>query len=374
MTTFQPFLMERMMSEFEQDVDYNLSESGVHPVKFGELLGDDPNDLEQLLKTELNYPHVNGTPELRRNIADLYDGAGPENVLVTVGAAEANYISTRTLLKPGEEIVIILPNYMQIWGIALNHGYALNTAYLREEYGWAPDLAELREAVTPNTKLIAVCNPNNPTGRIMTEAEMEAIISIAEAVGAWILADEVYAGAERVEERHSVSFFGRYDKVVATGSMSKAYGLPGLRIGWAVAPAATIDNIWARHEYTTISATMLANKLAAIALSPAVRPRLLKRTRAYIRSGFPVLKRWLDGHDDLFSLHPPDAAAIAFIRYHLEINSTDLANRLRERKSVLIVPGDHFGLDHFVRVSFGLPQAYLETALDRFHELITEIA
>jgi aspartate/methionine/tyrosine aminotransferase len=373
-TNFQPFLMERMMSMFEQDVDYNLSESGVHPVQLDELLADDPDYVAQLLKTELNYPHVNGIPELRQNIANLYDGAGSENVLVTVGAAEANYISTRTLVSPGQEIVVLLPNYMQIWGIARNHAFDLKIAHLREETGWAPDLSELREVVSPNTILIAVCNPNNPTGRIMTETEMNAIISVAEGVGAWILADEVYAGAERKEESCSLSFFGRYDKVIATGSMSKAYGLPGLRLGWLVAPAATIDDVWARHEYTTISATMLANKLAAIALSPTVRPRLLERTRKYIRQGYPVLQQWMDSHEDMFSLHPPDAAAIAFVRYHFDINSSELATRLRSQKSVLIVPGDHFGLDQFVRISFGLPQDYLVAALDRFHELITELS
>jgi aspartate/methionine/tyrosine aminotransferase len=365
--------MERMMSMFEQDVDYNLSESGVHPVKLAELLSDDPDYIEQLLRTEINYPHVNGIPELRQNIADLYDGADDDNVLVTVGAAEANYISTRTLVSTGEEIVVVLPNYMQIWGIARNHAFDLKTAHLREDEGWAPDLAQLRDVVSPHTKLIAVCNPNNPTGRIMTEAEMDAIISIADGVGAWILADEVYAGAERQEDVQSTSFFGRYDKVIATGSMSKAYGLPGLRIGWLVAPVATVDDVWARHEYTTISATMLANKLAAIALSPTVRPRLLERTRKYIRRGYPVLKQWMDGHEDIFSLHPPDAAAIAFVRYHLDINSSELVDRLRNQKSVLIVPGDHFGLDHFVRISFGLPQDYLVAALDRFHELIIEL-
>jgi aspartate/methionine/tyrosine aminotransferase len=365
--------MERMMSQFEQDVDYNLSESGVHPVQLAELIADEPNFIEQLLQTELNYPHVNGIPELRQNIANLYDGAGPENVLVTVGAAEANYISTRTLVSPGQEIVVLLPNYMQIWGIARNHAFDLKIAHLREESGWAPDLAELQEVVSSQTKLIAVCNPNNPTGRIMTDAEMNSIVSIAERVGAWILADEVYAGAERIENRHSRSFIGRYDKVIATGSMSKAYGLPGLRIGWLVAPAVTLDEVWARHEYTTISATMLANKLAAIALSPTVRPRLLERTQKYIRRGYPVLQQWMDSHKDIFSFHPPDAAAIAFVRYNLDINSSELVDRLRSQKSVLIVPGDHFGLDHFVRISFGLSEDYLVAALDRFHELITEI-
>jgi aspartate/methionine/tyrosine aminotransferase len=373
-TPFQPFVMERMMSMFEQDVDYNLSESGVHPITLQELLAGSPTSMDDLLATDLNYPHVNGIPELRQNIARLYNGATPDNVLVTVGAIEANYIATRTLLNPGDEIVVMLPNYMQIWGIAKNHGLNLKTFNLREDLGWAPDLDELKSVVTPKTKLIAVCNPNNPTGRAMTTAEMDGIIAVADKVGAWILADEVYAGAERESEESSPSFYGRYPKVIATGSMSKAYGMPGLRIGWIVAPPETMDEMWARHEYITISATMLSNKLAALALSPEVRPRLLKRTRNYIQQGYPVLKQWMDSHENTFSVVPPDAAAIAFVRYHLDINSSLLADRLRKEKSVLIVPGDHFGMDHFMRISYGLPHDTLTAALDRIHELIVELS
>jgi aspartate/methionine/tyrosine aminotransferase len=365
--------MERMMSKFEQEVDYNLSESGVHPITVDELLAGKPGLVEDLLRTDLNYPHVNGIPALRRNIARLYPGATPENVLVTVGAIEANYISIRTLLEPGDEIVVMLPNYMQIWGLAKNHGLALKTFPLLEAEGWAPDLGALEEAVTPQTRLIAVCNPNNPTGRILGVDEMDAITAIASRAGAWILADEVYSGAERLSDVDTPSFYGRYDKVVATGSMSKAYGMPGLRIGWAVAPVETIDQIWARHEYVNISATMLSNKLAALALSPEVRPRILERTRRYIRQGYPVLQEWMDAHPETFSLTPPGAAAIAFIRYHLDINSSEFAERLRREKSVLIVPGDHFGMDHFLRVSFGLPHDYLVPGLNRIKELVEEI-
>jgi len=373
MANFEPFVMERMMSRFEQDVEYNLSESGVHPMRLGDLLENNSGSVDRLLSTPINYPHVNGIPELRNHIANLYDGAKPENVLVTVGAIEANYISTRTILSEGDGIAIMLPNYMQIWGIAKNHGFEIQPFYLNEAQGWAPDLAQLESTVNANTKMIAVCNPNNPTGRILTEPEMDAIIACAERTGAWILSDEVYRGADRVSEEENPSFFGRYDKVLAIGSMSKAYGLPGLRVGWVVGPQNMIDQIWARHEYVTISATMLSNQLAAIALSPEVRPKLIKRTRDYIRKGYAVLQAWTDSHQNTFTLNPPDAAAIAFMRYSLDVNSTYFADRLREEKSVLVVPGDHFGLDHFVRISFGLPQDTLVSALDRIHALVLEL-
>jgi len=372
MSEFQPFEMERWMSLYEQDVQYNLSESGVHPLSLRELLADHPAMIEELLDTEINYPHVNGIPALRENIALMYDGATADNVLVTTGAIEANYNTIRSMLSPGDQIAVMLPNYMQIWGLAKNHGLDLRTFSLDETAGWKIDESSLNEAVTDKTKLIAVCNPNNPTGHIMTDKEMGAVVSVAERVGAWILADEVYTGAERETDEQTPSFYGRYDKVIATGSMSKAYGLPGLRIGWAVAPVDTIDGIWARHEYTSLSATMLSNKLAALALSPEVRPRIIQRTRDYIRRGYPVLERWMENHPGMFTLTPPQAAAIAFVHYNIEENSTQLIERLRSEKSVLIVPGDYFGIDRHVRISYGLPHEYLTEGLDRIHQLITQ--
>lgn len=372
MVDFQPFELERIMSEWENVVDYNLSESGAHPAALHKLLGAGLT-VEGLLATELNYPQANGTIELRQRIAALYPGATPDNVLVTVGCAEANFITVRTVLQPGDEMVVMVPNYMQIWGIGHNRGCRVKTFHLREERGWAPDLGELDDAVTGETKLIAVCNPNNPTGAILSEEEMDGIVTIAERVGARLLADEVYGGAERLTDEQTPSFWGRYDRVLAMNSLSKAYGLPGLRIGWVVAPTSIRDDIWRRHEYTTISATMLANKLAAVALSPEVRPRLIQRVRDYIRDGFSIFEEWLEQHEDTFSLVPPQAAAIAFPRYHLDIDSTDLVDRLIHEKGVLVGPGKHFGIEHHLRISFGLPADYLRPALDRVHELIVEL-
>ena len=373
MSEFQPFVMERMMSRHEQEVEFNLSESGVHPVRLEELVAARPDCLKQLLSTELNYPHMNGIPSLRENIAAMYQGATAANVLVTVGAIEANYISTRTILSAGDEIVVMLPNYMQVWGIARNHAYSLKTFRLREDWDWAPDLDQLRDVVSSNTRLIAICNPDNPTGYVFTADEMEEIIAVADRCGAWILADEVYAGAERLQQPQAPSFFGGYERVMATGSVSKAYGLPGLRLGWVVAPVPLVDEIWARHEYTTLSASMLSNQLAAIALSREVRPLLIERTRQYIRKGYAILEEWMDSQDGVFSVVPPQAAAIAFVRYQAEINSAEFVERLIRDKRVLIVPGDHFGLDRFLRISFGLPRDYLLSGLGRIREMMEEV-
>jgi aspartate/methionine/tyrosine aminotransferase len=180
----------------------------------------------------------------------------------------------------------------------------------------------------------------------------------------------VYRGAERATDEETPSFWGRHERLIAVGSMSKAYGLPGLRIGWAVAPTDLVERMWRHHEYTTISAAMLANHLAARALAPEVRLRLLERTRGFIRRGYPVLEQWMDDHPGLLRARPPDAAAIAFVEYRPEIGSIELAGRIRTEQSVLVVPGAHFGVEQHLRISFGLPPEYLREGLDRVAEVL----
>jgi len=363
--SFTPFDLEYTQSKWEQLVDFNLTESGVHPLRLDELLGDDQAKVTDLMATEINYPHVNGSPELRENIATLYDGADISNVLVTVGAAEANNIIMQTLMEPGDVVVTQTPTYKQVWGLASNGGHTVKTFHLLSDKGWALDVDELESQVTDRTKIIALVNPNNPTGYIMTDDEMDSVVTAADRVGAWILADEVYRGAERLREDETPSFFGRYDKVLALGSLSKAYGLPGLRVGWIVGPPGMIDDIWRRHEYTTITASMLSNILAAHALSPKIRMRLIRRTRKYIRNGFPVLEAWMQEQDGLFSYTAPQASAVTFVRYHLDINSTELMETLCREASVFVGAGDSFGMDHHLRVAFGQEKALLNEAFSR---------
>ncbi len=373
MPKFQPFVMERMMSKWENQVDYNLSESGVHPATVRDLVPD-PDQVDRLLSTEFVYSQANGIPELRERIAALYPGATPDNILVTVGCIEANLISLQTLLAPGDEMAVMAPNYLQVWGAAKNLGISVKTFDLSADDGWALDVDSLNRAVTDRTKLIAVCNPNNPTGHIMSSAEMDAVVAAADRVGAWLLADEVYSGAERLTDEQTPSFWGRYDKLFANNSLSKAYGLAGLRVGWIVGPPDMVDEAWARHEYTTISVATLSNQLAAIALSPDVRKKLRQRTREYIRTGYPIFEEWMHAHGDLFSIVPPGAAAIAFPRYRLGVNSTRFVERLFEEKRTLVAAGDHFNVDRHLRISFGLPADYLRAGLERIHQLFTDIA
>jgi aspartate/methionine/tyrosine aminotransferase len=350
------FEMERMQCLYENVVDYNLSESGVLPLKLSELL-DGRGDPESFLNQELCYPEADGSPLLRERIAQFYPDCRPSNITVINGASEANYVSLWTLLEKGRRLAFMLPNYMQGWGLGRAYAEGVDTFHmvLREENGqrrWALDVDELRQVVTPKTNVILVTNPNNPTGAVLNEDEMEVVVETARRVGAWIISDETYRGAE-VEGDTSPTFWGRYEQVVVTSGLSKAFALPGLRIGWAVAPEEMIEQIWIHHDYVTTTPGFLNDRLAAIAMEPVRREAILARTRKIIRSNLPLLEEWLNEYSHLFHYARPVAGAIAYFEYDFPINSTTLIDRLRMESSVLLVPGEQFGLDKGIRVGFG---------------------
>ena len=363
---FTPFQMERWQSTWEHRVDYNLSESGVHPLTVGELLalGGPAADLSSV---RLGYSQSNGTDELRALIASLYPGASDRSVVVTIGGAEANFVGFWELAQPGKPAAVMLPNYMQVPGLIRNFQGGSMPFHLREETGWRPDLSQLESALRAGAGFILVTNPNNPTGVALTPGEMDDIVTLADRHGAWILSDEVYRGAELGTDPVP-SFWGRYDKVLVTNSLSKAYALPGARLGWVVGPEDVAERLWARTDYTTIAPPSVSDALARIALSPDVRPRILERTRRIIRHNIGLLANWVESGDGLFSFTPPDAGAIAMVRYHADIPSLDLAERLRVEQNLLIVPGAHFGIESTMRLGYGPPADELLAGLDRLRD------
>jgi aspartate/methionine/tyrosine aminotransferase len=328
--------------------------------------------IEELLSTTLAYPHTNGTVELRESISALYPNATPKNVIVTIGAAQANFTTILSVLQPGDEILMMPPTYMQANTIAKNFGFNVKHVMRRGDLSWGIDIDGINQAVSNKTKLIFVCNPNNPTGHIMSAEEMEAVINAADRVGAWLLADEVCCGTERETDEITPSFWDQYPKVLATNSMSKLYGLPGTRIGWVVAPPEVADEIWKRQDYMTISASMIGNKLAAFALKPEVRSELIARARRRIISGYNHFKSWIDQNQDNFSLIPPRAMTNAFVRYHKTIKSADLVDRLIKEKSTLVIPGKFLGAEQHLRISFNLPEDYLKEGLNRLNQIIAK--
>jgi len=349
------FRMERTQCLFENEVEFNLSESGVLPLRVEELV-DDP---EQFLSYSLKYPESDGSNELRDHIAKWY-GARRDEILVTNGGSEANFTALWGLLDPDDHAAIMLPNYLQSWGLSRAYSAKTTTFQLVEHKAnnrWALDIESLRRAVTKKTKLIVVTNPNNPTGAVLNEEEMSELIRVARKANAWLLVDEIYRGAE-VRDSITPTFWGRYDKLLITSGLSKAFGLPGLRIGWIVAPAKTIAQLCRYRDYTTLTPTFLSDRLARIVMEPARREQVLERTRTIIRRNLPRLESWIRSHRDILTYIPPVAGAITFFRYKLPISSAALFDRLRKERSVLITPGDHFGVGRYIRVGFGYDVDY----------------
>jgi aspartate/methionine/tyrosine aminotransferase len=359
-----PFALERLQSSYENEVEFNLSESGVHPLRLGELVHDTAAR-DALLAEGLRYTQTNGTPPLRAQIASMYPEATAAHVMVTNGGSEANFVSTWHLVDAGDEVVMMVPNYMQMWGLAHAFGATVTEWPLVNDGGrWRMDVEGLERALSPRTRLVVICNPNNPTGARFEADDLDRVAALAARHGTWVLSDEIYRGAE-LDGRETATMWGRYDRVIVTGGLSKAYGLPGLRIGWVVGPPTIAAALWSYRDYTTIAPGALSDALARRALEPARRTAILGRTRAILNQNFPIVARWLDRHGGLFSYAPPDAGAIVYARYHHGINSTELVTRLRQEKSVLVVPGDHFGMDGYLRIGFGDEPSTLQSGLDR---------
>ena len=366
------FHLERIQSLYENTVPYNLTESGLHPYSLKELLTE--SEIAEILDISLGYGQTNGSIPLREAICKVYPDANLniDNILVTNGSSEANFVGIKTLLKPGDEILCMLPNYMQIWGIARDMGVNVKPFYLKEENNWQPDMAEVASLMTPKTKMIVICNPNNPTGSTLTLEDMKEFVRLAESVGAWIYADEIYRGAE-LDGVEIPSFRGMYDKVMVAGGLSKAYALPGLRIGWLAGPEEEIAGSWAYHDYTSITAGVLSHAVATKVLSPSLRSKVLSRSRNMLKENLGALQEWIASQGGMFHLIPPKAGGMAFIRYDLNINSSKLSDSLRLEKGVFIVPGDSYGMDSFIRIGIGSEKGFLLEGLGLISEGIREI-
>jgi len=360
---FVPFELERWQSTWENRVRFNLSESGVHPLTIHELLGLAGASALPLLDVRLGYSQSNGTDLLRERIAALYPGASPDQVLVTTGSSEANFVTCWRLLEAGDRVAVMMPNYMQTWGLTQNFGAQVRPFQLQEKEGWEPYAEEVRSAIAPGTKLVVVTNPHNPTGHVLSPELRKVILDRAADVGAWLLTDEVYQGAER-DGKTTQSFWNSgYEKAIVVNGLSKAYGLPGLRIGWIVSQPAFSQEAWARHDYTTIGPSGASDHLAAVALDPLVREKLIDRTRRILNANYPVMEAWLKTFGDTFSWHPAAAGAICWAHYRGAIPALEIVEKLRAQHGVLLCPGDHFGMPGFLRFGYGGELQHFQEAL-----------
>ncbi len=367
MARIDVFEMERMQSLHWHEVEYDLSESGVRAMSMRELLGD---GADEALDVALAYPLSEGSDASREAIAGWYPGATSANVTMVNGGSEANHLVLWSLLEPGDRLAFMVPNYLQ--GVALGRriGEASDTFPLvRADGRWALDVDALEHAITPRTKAVMVCNPNNPTGGVLTDGEMDAIVRAADRVGAWIVADEIYRGAEVETDETTPTFWGRSDRVIVTSGLSKAFAMPGLRVGWIVAPPEIIRDVWVHHDYTTLTPGMLSDRLTAFALRPEQRERIVTRTRSIVRENLAPVEEWIADRGDAVTYIRPVAGAIVYLGYRADAEPVELVDRIRREQSVLLVPGPMFGFEgpatRGFRVGFGFDPEETLKGLDR---------
>ncbi|KAH6663281.1 aminotransferase class I and II [Plectosphaerella plurivora] len=389
MVRIAPFDVEQWMDEYEVTPGcLNIAETCAASVSLDELiqLSEDKTLRNPIsLTTKLVYGAIRGSDALRRNVANLYkqdDRAAdltPENVLITQGAIGANFLSLYSLVSPGDHVVCVYPTYQQLYGVPESLGAEVSLWRLKKDNGFIPDVAELETLVKPNTKMIILNNPNNPTGAAIPTAVLGDIIAFAKARNITVFSDEVYRPLfHNLHDKDAVvpapiTSFG-YDNVVVTGSMSKAYALAGIRVGWVVSPnKEIIARLASARDYTTISVSQLDDAVAAYALSPPVRDPLLRRNVSLAKTNVALLEAFVQKNSAVCSWVKPVAGTTAFVHFTNNGQPVDDAtfclDVLNETK-VFIVPGSKcFGGSEdfagYVRVGYVCHTDVLVEALEK---------
>ncbi len=366
------FGVEMWMNAYENHCELNLAETCVQSLTVAELLalsGKTNVILEELLPLKLTYGAIEGSPRLRGLIAGLYEKQRPENVVVTHGAIGANALVHETLVEPGDRVISVLPTYQQHYSIPESYGADVQILKLREENAFLPDLDELRRLSLPGTKLIAINNPNNPTGSLMDRAFLEEVAAIARGCGAWILCDEVYRGTDQEGDGFTASIADLYEKGISTGSMSKTYSLAGLRLGWIAAPKELLHAVSIHRDYNTISVSMLDDHFAAIALEH--RARILSRSQAITRGNLVILSDWV-AQEPRISWVKPQSGTTALLKYDLPMTSRDFCVRLLEKTGVMLTPGSAMDMEGWLRIGYANDPAILREGLSRMSRFLTE--
>ena len=364
----EEFRLERIQSLYENDVAHNLSDSGVHPYKLGELLSEE--EFAELKSIELGYGWTNGTPALRDAIANLYRDRDQSHVVVTNGSAEANLILVMSQLSAGDEILVVVPNYLQIWGIAKALGVTVKEVSLAADSHWSLDLSAIEAAITPATKMITLCNPNNPTGALLSLDEQKQLVALAEAKGVILHVDEIYRGSE-LDQDEPPSFADLSPNTFVSAGMSKSLALPGLRVGWLVGPSQDIYNAWSAKDYASITTSAVSEYISTLVLEPGRRRQVLDRSKRILRENRQYLTNWVEQRD-WCSYVPPKAGGMGFISYDLPVSADTLTETLRTEYSVLTLSGTVFGLDGYVRLGIGSPKHHIEAGLRALEDCVTQ--
>lgn len=368
------FGVEIWMNQYETKCAWNLAETCVESLTVSELLalaGKSNSVLEELGPMKLTYGAIAGSERLRTLVAAQYEKQTADNVVITHGAIGANALIYETLVEPGDRVISVLPTYQQHYSIPESYGADVQILQLRTENAFLPDLEELKRLASPATKLIALNNPNNPTGALMDKTFLEIVVEIAKECGAWILCDEVYRGTDQEGDGITASIADLYDKGISTGSMSKAYSLAGLRLGWIVGPKSLLEAVFIHRDYNTISVGMLDDYFAALALEN--RDKILKRSRDITRTNLAILSQWVE-REALISWVKPKSGTTAFLKLMMDMPSRDFCLKLLEETGVMLTPGSAMDMEGYVRIGYANNTQILREGLTRISAFLAHLS
>lgn len=369
------FKVEQWMNKYENDAKYNLAETCVDSLTLRELLklaGKNPEEyMAALVDTRMTYSHIEGSPSLLKGIASLYRDIKPDQVIPTHGAIGANYQVLLTLIGPNDSMISVAPTYQQHYSIPESIGAEVNILPLLPENEFLPDLNQLKEMVTPNTKLITINNPNNPSGSLLSEAMLKEISEIARSVDAYVLSDEVYRGISE-DGSYMPSIVDVYEKGISVGSMSKALSLAGLRLGWiASKDQDLLDACRERRDYDTISCGVLDDHFASVALEH--KEAIFARNREIVLSNRKILDEWVTGESHV-SYVKPRAGNTALVYYDIDMDSTEFCTELLKETGVFYTPGECFDLKNCFRIGYAFDSKTLAEGLRRTSEFLAKCA
>ena len=342
---------------------HNLAETCVASITIEELLtlsGRDEGDLSELLSMKLTYGDIEGSDRLRTAISKLYANTSIADITITHGTIAANMLVHKGLVERGDHVVSIIPTYQQHYSIPRSIEAEVATLRLEASNRFLPDLDRLRSMVTPETKLIAFTNPNNPTGALIERPMLEDIAEIADSVGAYLLCDEVYRGTGQVGDGMVPSIVDIYEKGISTAGMSKVFSLAGLRVGWVVAPTELTEKIMIHRDYDTISVGMINDHFAAMALENA--DKVLARSQAITRENLAILDNWVK-HEPRVDWVKPRAGTTAMLKLDNPKSSREFCIDLLEKTGVMLTPGDAFDMEGYVRIGYANEREILEAGL-----------
>jgi aspartate/methionine/tyrosine aminotransferase len=352
------FALEVYFSKWEFAAKYNLAGSDGENMTVAQLLKlASPDDRAAFGDLRLSYTETFGSPALRAEIARTYDTVGPEHLLCFAGAEEAIYAAMHVLLDPADHAIVVTPNYQAAETVPLGICEVTGVP-LDIDRDWELDIDLLRAALRPDTKLISINFPNNPTGKIIPQATFDAIVEICRGRGIWLFSDEVYRLIERDQALRLPQAVDVYERAVSLNVMSKAYGLPGLRIGWlACKDRAMLVRFERFKHFLSICNSAPSEVLARIALK--ARDRILERNRQVVRGNLSVLDAFFADYAHLFDWREPDGGCVGFIRYKGAEGVEEFTRRLVEESGVLLLPSSIYRSelgpvpDNCLRVGFG---------------------